>query len=142
MAATLQVRCVCSSAPRRDSLQAMPLSHITAAIDGTRAGFEAARQAGRLSEETMTLYPSPKSEPLSEDIGPREGQSMAALGKMKPYFDRKWGSVTVGNSCGVTDGAAALLLMEADYARALGLEPIGRIRSVEFDVIAGPIGLL
>ena len=48
MAATLQVRCVRSSAPRRDSLRAMPLSHITAAIDGTRAGFEAARQAGRL----------------------------------------------------------------------------------------------
>jgi len=47
-------------------------------------------------------------------------------------FDRKWGSVTIGNSCGVTDGAAALLLMEADYAKSLGLEPIGRIRSAEF----------
>lgn len=89
-------------------------------------------KAGRLSHETMTLYPEPKSDVLDQDIGPREGQSMAALGKMKPYFDRKWGSVTVGNSCGVTDGAAALLLMEADYAKSLGLEPIGRIRSAEF----------
>lgn len=87
---------------------------------------------GRLSDETMTLYPQPKSEALGQDIGPREGQSMAALGKMKPYFDRKWGSVTVGNSCGVTDGAAALLLMEADYAKSLGLESIGRIRASEF----------
>jgi acetyl-CoA acyltransferase len=87
---------------------------------------------GRLTDQTMTLYPQPKSEALEQDIGPREGQSMAALGKMKPYFDRKWGSVTVGNSCGITDGAAALLLMEADYAKSLGLEPIGRIRSAEF----------
>jgi acetyl-CoA C-acetyltransferase/acetyl-CoA acyltransferase len=89
-------------------------------------------KAGRLSDETMTLYPQPKSKALEEDIGPRAGQSMAALGKMKPYFDRKWGSVTVGNSCGITDGAAALLLMEADYAKSLGLQPIGRIRSAEF----------
>ena len=87
---------------------------------------------GRLSDETMTLYPQPKSEALEQDIGPRDGQSMEALGKMKPYFDRKWGTVTVGNSCGVTDGAAALLLMEADYADSLGLQPIGRIRSAEF----------
>ena len=87
---------------------------------------------GRLTDQTMTLYPQPKSEALEQDIGPREGQSMAALGKMKPYFDRKWGSVTVGNSCGITDGAAALLLMEADYAKSLGLKPIGRIRSAEF----------
>ncbi len=89
-------------------------------------------KAGRLTDETMTLYPQPKSEVLEQDIGPREGQSMTALGKMKPYFDRKWGSVTVGNSCGITDGAAALLLMEADYAESLGLKPIGRIRSAEF----------
>ena len=87
---------------------------------------------GRLSDETMTLYPQPKSEALEQDIGPRDGQSMEALGRMKPYFDRKWGTVTVGNSCGVTDGAAALLLMEADYADSLGLQPIGRIRSAEF----------
>ncbi len=87
---------------------------------------------GRLSDETMTLYPQPKSEAIGQDIGPRDGQSMEALGRMKPYFDRKWGTVTVGNSCGVTDGAAALLLMEADYADSLGLQPIGRIRSAEF----------
>ncbi|MDA1161674.1 MAG: thiolase family protein [Planctomycetota bacterium] len=92
----------------------------------------AAWKAGRLSDETMTLYPEPRSEALSQDIGPRDGQSMAALGKMKPYFDRKWGSVTVGNSCGITDGAAALLLMESEHAKSLGLKPIGRIRSAEF----------
>lgn len=87
---------------------------------------------GRLSDETMTIYPGQKSEPISEDIGPRDGQNMSALGKLKPYFDRKWGSVTVGNACGVTDGAVALLLMEAEHAKSLGVEPIGRIRSARY----------
>ncbi len=89
----------------------------------------AAWQAGHLSDETMTVYPQPKSDAISEDIGPRDGQSMEALGKLKPYFDRRWGSVTVGNACGVTDGAVAVLLMDEDYARSLGLQPIGRIRA-------------
>ena len=86
-------------------------------------------QAGRLSGETMTIYPEPKSEPITQDIGPRDGQSMIALSKLKPYFDRNWGTVTVGNSCGVTDGAVALLLMEASHAASLGLKPIGKIRA-------------
>ncbi len=89
----------------------------------------AAWQAGRLSDETMTVYPQSKSEAISEDVGPRDGQSMEALAKLKPYFDRKWGSVTVGNSCGVTDGAVAVLLMDEDYAKSLGLQPVGRIRA-------------
>ncbi len=80
----------------------------------------------------MTLYPEPKSEPVSEDIGPREEQSMQALQKLKPYFDRRWGSITVGNSCQVTDGAVALLLMSADRADSLGLTPIGKIRAREY----------
>lgn len=92
----------------------------------------AAIEAGRLNDETMTLYPESKSDPISGDIGPRDNQSMARLQKLKPYFDRRWGSVTVGNSCGVTDGAVALLLMEAERAASLGLQPIGRIRAKEY----------
>ena len=92
----------------------------------------AALKAGRLSGETMTVYPPPSSNPISQDIGPRENQSLGALGKLAPYFDRRWGSVTVGNSCQVTDGAVALLLMDADYAKSLGLQPIGRIRAAEY----------
>lgn len=88
-----------------------------------------ASKAGRLNDETMTLYPPPASDPISSDIGPRESQSLAALGKLSPYFDRRWGSVTVGNSCGVTDGAVALLVMEAEHAKSLGLQALGRIRA-------------
>jgi len=92
----------------------------------------AAQMANRFDTETMTLYPGPKSEPLTQDIGPRDGQSLAALAKLKPYFDPRWGTVTVGNSCQVTDGAVALLLMEEDFARSLGLKPLGRIRAAAY----------
>ncbi|MBM79547.1 MAG: acetyl-CoA C-acyltransferase [Planctomycetaceae bacterium] len=86
----------------------------------------------RLADETMTIYPEPKSAAISADIGPREDQSMKRLERLKPYFDRKWGTVTVGNACQVTDGAVALLLMDAEYAEQLGYEPIGRIRSYAY----------
>lgn len=91
-----------------------------------------ALQAGRFAAETMTLYPLPSATPILQDIGPRENQSLAALGKLAPYFDRRWGSVTVGNSCGVTDGAVALLLMDRDYAEAHGWRPIGRFRATQY----------
>jgi acetyl-CoA C-acetyltransferase/acetyl-CoA acyltransferase len=86
----------------------------------------------RLADEVMTVYPEPSSRQVERDIGPREEQSMEALAKLRPYFDPKWGSVTVGNSCQVTDGAAALLVMEAGKARSLGLKPIGRIRGYSY----------
>jgi acetyl-CoA acetyltransferase family protein len=87
---------------------------------------------GHLADEVMAVYPEPKSEPVTKDIGPREEQSLEALAKLRPYFDPKWGSVTVGNSCGVTDGAVALLVMEAARAKSLGLEPLGRIRGYAY----------
>ncbi|MFP6763498.1 MAG: thiolase family protein [Planctomycetaceae bacterium] len=92
----------------------------------------AAVQTGKLQGETMALYPGPGTLCVSSDIGPRENQSLDRLRKLRPYFDRRWGSVTVGNSCGITDGAVALLLMDAEYAAAQGLQPIGRIRAKEY----------
>ena len=62
---------------------------------------------------------------MARDVGPRENQSLEALAKLKPYFDRRWGTVTVGNSCQVTDGAVALLLMNDERARSLGLPRAG-----------------
>jgi len=54
---------------------------------------------------------------------------MDALAKLKPIFDRRDGSVTVGNACQVTDGAAAMLIADADRARAEGLEVLGYVRA-------------
>lgn len=69
---------------------------------------------------------------VEDDNGPRESQTMEALCKLKPYFDRYTGTVTVGNSCQVTDGACALLIMEEEKAKSFGYEPLGYIRAYSY----------
>ena len=63
----------------------------------------------RLREEIVPVFPPPKYAPVLDDVGPRENQTLEQLARLKPYFDRRTGTVTVGNSCQVTDGAVALL---------------------------------
>ena len=65
---------------------------------------------------------------FEKDSGPRANQTLEALAKLKPLFEPTTGSVTAGNSCPITDGACALVLMPVDRARALGLPPLGYIR--------------
>lgn len=89
----------------------------------------------RLTSEVMALYPTTEkgdAKLVTQDVGFRADQSMEALQRLKPYFDRRWGSVTIGNSCQITDGAAALLVMEASKAHELGLTPLGRIRDYAY----------
>ncbi len=62
-----------------------------------------------------------------EDDGLRRDSSMAGLAKLKPFFDKKYGSITPGNSSQITDGAAWLLLASAEAVRQYGLAPLGRI---------------
>ncbi len=62
---------------------------------------------------------------LDQDVGPRANQTMEALGKLRPYFDKKNGTVTVGNACPITDGAAAVIMMRESDAKKRGLEPLG-----------------
>ncbi len=62
----------------------------------------------------------------------RADASLDALSKLKPVFDRAHGSVTAGNSSPLTDGAAALLVMREDRARALGLQPLGALRAFAY----------
>lgn len=93
----------------------------------------AAQKNGNLgSEITPVLLPPEYKEVVESDIGPRDGQSMEALGKLKPIFDRKNGTVTAGNACPITDGAAMVLLMSREKAQALGYKPIARILSYAF----------
>jgi acetyl-CoA acetyltransferase family protein len=86
----------------------------------------------RLREEIMPFYPAPRYEPLADDVGPRENQTMEALAKLKPYFDRRNGTVTVGNSCQVTDGAVALLIGDDSVARSWHSPPLGRVQAFAF----------
>jgi len=93
----------------------------------------AAQKNGALAEEISPVYLPPKyTEVVEHDIGPRDGQSLEALAKLKPIFDRKTGTVTAGNACPITDGAAMLLLMSREKAEALGYKPMARILSYAF----------
>lgn len=92
-----------------------------------------AQDEGKFLDEITAVYVAPTYETVvTVDIGPRRNQSLDQLAKLRPYFDRRYGTVTVGNSCQVTDGASAALLMEHDYARSLGLQPLAKIRSYAF----------
>lgn len=87
----------------------------------------------KLREEIVPVAILPKFEKFIEhDNGVRENISLADLGKLKPYFDRHSGSVTVGNSCQVTDGACALLVMKEEKAKELGFTPLGYLRAYEY----------
>ena len=92
------------------------------ALEGTRDG--------RLTAEIVpTFVPPDYEEVVESDNGIREDTSLEALAKLKPVFDRQNGSVTAGNASPLTDGASALVLMAEEKAKALGLEPLGYIRS-------------
>ena len=64
---------------------------------------------------------------VAEDEHPKPDSTMEGLAKLRPVFDQEHGSVTAGNSSGITDGAASLVLMSESRARAEGREPLARI---------------
>ncbi|BDU76071.1 acetyl-CoA C-acyltransferase FadA [Mesoterricola sediminis] len=70
--------------------------------------------------------------PVTVDVDEvvRTDASLEALAALKPAFDPKHGTVTAGNSSAISDGAAALLVMSLDRARALGLEPLARVKAM------------
>jgi 3-oxoadipyl-CoA thiolase len=91
----------------------------------------AAIDAGKFAEEILpVMVPQRKGEPrlVATDERPRRDTSLESLAKLKPSF-RVGGTVTAGNSSGLNDGAAVLLLMNETKAQALGLKPMARIIS-------------
>lgn len=91
----------------------------------------AAIESGKFVEEIVPVpVPQKKGEALvvSRDEPPRADSSLEALGKLRPVF-REGGTVTAGNSSGINDGAAAVLLMSDRKARELGLHPLVRVVS-------------
>lgn len=89
----------------------------------------AAIEAGRFVDEiTPILIPQRKGDPLSfaTDEQPRAGTTAESLGKLKPAF-KKDGSVTAGNASSLNDGAAAVILMSAEKAKALGVPVLAKI---------------
>jgi acetyl-CoA acyltransferase len=85
---------------------------------------------GRLTSEIVPWFGGREmDEVATSDNGIRSDTSLEQLAKLKPVFDRKYGSVTAGNSSPLTDGAAVVLLMSEEKAHALGYEPLAYIRS-------------
>ena len=99
-------------------------SHARAA-EGTRDG--------RLTAEIVPVYLPPKLDTaLTTDNGVRTDSTIEQLRALKPVFDRRYGSVTAGNSSPLTDGASAVLLMSEERAKALGYTPLAYIRSYSY----------
>jgi acetyl-CoA acyltransferase len=89
-----------------------------------------ARDDGRLGKEIAPVHVPPKyATTVTTDGLIRADTSMEALSKLKPVFDRRFGSVTAGNASPLTDGAAAVLLMSEDRAKSLGYVPLAYIKS-------------
>ncbi len=89
----------------------------------------AAIDSGRFADEIVPVaVPQKKGDPklITTDERPRRDTTLEALARLKPAF-RKNGTVTAGNSSGLNDGAAALLVMEEEKARAFGLRPLAKI---------------
>ena len=85
---------------------------------------------GVFENEVMHVVVPPKfDKSISEDNLVRKDSTADAMAKLKPVFDRKYGTLTAGNSSPLTDGASALLLMSEEKAKALGLTPLGYLRS-------------
>jgi acetyl-CoA C-acetyltransferase/acetyl-CoA acyltransferase len=90
----------------------------------------AAQERGDFAEE-ITPVPAGGGREVRQDVGLRKDQSLDALAHLKPIF-RKNGTVTVGNSCQVTDGAAAVLVTSGEAARAEGRRPLGYLRAFAY----------
>jgi 3-oxoadipyl-CoA thiolase len=90
----------------------------------------AAIDSGRFAQEIMPVpVPQKKGEPVmvATDERPRRDTTLESLAKLKPAFKKEGGTVTAGNSSGLNDGAAAILVMSEEKAKALNLKPMARV---------------
>ncbi len=95
---------------------------------------EAAQKAGIFKEEIAPVIYNPlKGLVMEDDDGIRYDQTPDKLAKLKPFFDRKNGTVTAGNSSQVSDAGAAVVLMSESKAKELGFEPLGYLREYAYE---------
>ncbi len=93
----------------------------------------AATKEGRFDDEIVPIIAGKNLDRLiKHDIGPRENSTIEGLAKMKPYFDKKSGTVTVGNSCPITDGGSCWLMASEDAVKKYNLKPIARMLDYHF----------
>jgi acetyl-CoA acyltransferase len=88
----------------------------------------AAAADGRLKRQIVPAYPPPRFNGVNTDNGVRGDTTMEKLAKLRPAFDRRFGTITAGNASYLTDGGAAVLLASEEAARRLGLKPIAVLK--------------
>jgi acetyl-CoA acyltransferase len=90
---------------------------------------------GRLTAEIAPVWVPPTFAAIASDNGIRDDTSLEQLAALKPVFDRTYGTVTAGNASPLTDGAAAVVLMSEERARATGRTPLAFIRSYAYAAV-------
>jgi acetyl-CoA C-acetyltransferase len=93
----------------------------------------AAMKAGLFDEEILAITAGAKLDKvITHDIGPRENSTVEGLGKMKPYFEKVTGTVTVGNACPITDGGSVWLMCSEEAVKKYNLNPMARMMDYHF----------
>lgn len=93
-----------------------------------------AKESGRFALESMpVVYDAYEGKYLDFDDGIRESQTLEQLAALRPFFDRKNGTVTAGNASQITDAAAGVILMSESEAKERGLEPLGYLRDYAYE---------
>jgi len=93
----------------------------------------AAMKSGKFRDEILPLTGGEKLDKMiADDIGPRPNSTIEGLGKMKPYFERETGTVTVGNACPITDGGSVWLLASEEAVKKYNLNPMARLVDYHF----------
>ncbi len=101
--------------------------------NNSHAKAVAATKEGRFKEEIIPLaIGQGLTKLLSDDVGPRDNSTVEGLGKMKPFFDKKSGTVTVGNACPITDGGSAILFASKEAVEKYNLKPIAKMVDYHF----------
>ncbi len=92
----------------------------------------AAWKSGVLKKEVIPVVPPGSAKAVDRDNGPRDSAVVDKLAKIRPAFDKRYGTVTAGNASFLTDGASAVLLMSENKAKKLGIKPLAFIKSYAY----------
>lgn len=92
-------------------------------------------EEGKLDSEVMTAYAEPYKGALSRDNNVRFDSKLEGYAKLRPVFDKKYGTVTAANATPLTDGASAVIMMTESRANELGYKPLGYLKSYAFSAI-------
>lgn len=102
-------------------------------------------EKGNLDSEVMTAFAEPYKGALLRDNTIRFDSALEGYAKLRPVFDKKYGTVTAATSSPLTDGASAVVMMTESKAKALGYKPLGYLKSYAFaaidvweDMLMGP----